>query len=167
MGKCDYVCVLEVSLPPSPPFKQRGEYVCNVCIFSVLQKKKKKTEKKWKGSLSLSFIKPSCACCYSAYSLILQLIQFLDNPLSNPFSDTKHSKAYLLLTVSYHNYYSFINSKSPSGLLVFVSKNLFLVFVVFCSVSGKILPGILSSFIELFLRLFRPCHVAFCSVVVF
>ena len=26
----------------SPPFKQRGEYVCNVCIFSVLQKKKKK-----------------------------------------------------------------------------------------------------------------------------
>ena len=25
-----------------PPFKQRGEYVCNVCIFSVLQKKKKK-----------------------------------------------------------------------------------------------------------------------------
>ena len=41
---------------------------------------KKETERKWKGSLSLSFIKPSCDCCYSAYSLILQLIQFLDNP---------------------------------------------------------------------------------------
>ena len=27
-----------------PPFKQRGEYVCNVCIFSVLQKKKKLKE---------------------------------------------------------------------------------------------------------------------------
>ena len=54
--------------------------MCNVCIFSVLQKKKKKrkeTERKWKGSLSLSFIKPSCACCYSVYSLILQLMQFL------------------------------------------------------------------------------------------
>ena len=25
-----------------PPFKQRGEYVCNVCIFSVLQEKKLK-----------------------------------------------------------------------------------------------------------------------------
>ena len=29
-----------------PPFKQRGEYVCNVCIFSVLQKKE--TERKLK-----------------------------------------------------------------------------------------------------------------------
>ena len=40
------------------------------------KKKKKKTERKWKGFLSLSFIKPSCECCYSAYSLILQVIQF-------------------------------------------------------------------------------------------
>ena len=74
-----------------PTFKQRGEYVCNVCIFSVLQKKKKKkkeTERKWKGSLSLRFIKPSCACCYSAYSLILQLIQFLHHPLSHQIQST-------------------------------------------------------------------------------
>ena len=48
---------------------------------------KKATERKWKGSLSLSFIKPSCACCYSAYSLILQLIQFLDN-LSHQLQNT-------------------------------------------------------------------------------
>ena len=72
----EIMCVVSLT---SPPFKQR-EYVCNVCIFSVLQKKEE-TERKWKGSLSLSFIKPSCACCYSAYSLILQLIEFLDNPL--------------------------------------------------------------------------------------
>ena len=73
-----------------PPFRQRGEYVCNVCIFSVLQKKKKKkdTERKWKLSLSLSFIKSSCACCYSAYSLILQLIQFLDNLISHQIKNT-------------------------------------------------------------------------------
>ena len=43
---------------------------------------------KWKGSLSLSFIKPSCACFYSAYSLILQLIQFLDNPFSHQIQNT-------------------------------------------------------------------------------
>ena len=71
-----------------PPFKQRGEYVCNVCIFSVLQKKKKETERKWKGSLSLSFIKPSCAYCCSAYSLILHLIQFLDNLLYHLIQNT-------------------------------------------------------------------------------
>ena len=41
-----------------------------------------------KGSLSLSFIRPSCACYYSAYSLILQLIQFLDNPLSHQIQNT-------------------------------------------------------------------------------
>ena len=34
-----------------------------------------------------------------------------------------YSIAYLLLTVSYHNYYSFIDS----GPLIFISKNLFLV----------------------------------------
>ena len=58
-----------------------------VCLF-CLAKKKKETERKWKGSLSLSFIKPSCACCYSAYSLILQLMQFLDNPLSHQIQNT-------------------------------------------------------------------------------
>ena len=61
-----------------------------MCAISVsfLSCKKKETERKWKGSLSLSFIKPSCACCYSAYSLILQLIQFLDNPLSHQIQNT-------------------------------------------------------------------------------
>ena len=105
VGKLDYVC----GCLTSPPFKQSGEYVCNVCIFSVLQKKKKKKKlkKNVKSSISLRFIKNTCACCYCAYSLILQLIQFLDNPLSHRIQ--KHSKAYLL-TVSYHNYYSFINS---------------------------------------------------------
>ena len=54
------------------------------CVYLFcLTKRKKETERKWKGSLSLSCIKPSCACCYSAYSLMLQLIQFLDNPLSH------------------------------------------------------------------------------------
>ena len=80
-----------------PPFKQRGEYVCNMCIFSVLGKKE--TERKWKGSLSLSFIKPSFACCYnSAYSQILQLIQFLDNPLSHEIQNT------VKLTFSLHSH---------------------------------------------------------------
>ena len=46
------------------------------------------TERKWNGSLSLSFIKPSCECCYSAYSLILQLIQILDNLLSHQIQNT-------------------------------------------------------------------------------
>ena len=49
---------------------------------------KKENERKWKGSISLSFIKPSCVCCYSAYSLILQLIQFLNNPLSHQIQNT-------------------------------------------------------------------------------
>ena len=63
--------------------------MCNVCIFSVLQKKKKKkkTESKWKGSLSLSFIKPSCAC-FILLTVILQLIQFLDNSLSHQIQNT-------------------------------------------------------------------------------
>ena len=58
--------------------------MCNVCIFSVLEKKE--MESKWKGSLLLSFIKPSCGRCYSAYSL--QLIQFLDNSLSHQIQNT-------------------------------------------------------------------------------
>ena len=40
------------------------------------------------SSLSLSFIKPNCACCYSAYSVILQLIQFLDKLLSHKIQNT-------------------------------------------------------------------------------
>ena len=59
--------------------------MCAMCVSFLSCKKKKK---KWKGSLSLSFIKPSCACCYSAYSLILQLIQFLDNLLSHQIQNT-------------------------------------------------------------------------------
>ena len=35
-----------------PPFKERGEYVCNVCMIVCLAKKKKETERKWKGSLT-------------------------------------------------------------------------------------------------------------------
>ena len=58
------------------------------CVYLFCLAKEKETERKWKGSLSLSFIKPSCACCYSAYSLILQLTQFLDNPLSHQIQDT-------------------------------------------------------------------------------
>ena len=108
-----------------PPHSNKEENMCAMCVSFLSCKKKKKTERKWKGSLSLSFIKPSCACCYSAYSLILQLIQFLDNPLSNPFSDTKHSKAYLLLTVSYHNYYSFINSSLHLGRSFLLAKSFF------------------------------------------
>ena len=42
MGKGDYVFLCCKS--HFPLFKQRGEYVCNVCIFSVLQKKKKLKE---------------------------------------------------------------------------------------------------------------------------
>ena len=59
-----------------------------VYLFCLAKKKRKETERKWKGSLSLSFINPSCACCYSAYSLILQLIQFLDNSLSHQIQNT-------------------------------------------------------------------------------
>ena len=81
----EIMCECVVSL--TSPHSKTGEYVCNVCIFSVLQKKKE-TERKWKGSLSLSCIKPNSACCYSAYSLILQLIQFLDNPLSHQIQNT-------------------------------------------------------------------------------
>ena len=74
-----------------------------MCVSFLSYKKKKKknekeTERKWKGSLSLSFIKPSCACCYSAYSLILQLIQFLDNPLSHQIQNT------VKLTFSLHSH---------------------------------------------------------------
>ena len=59
------------------------------CVYLFcLAKKKKKLKRKWKGSLSLSFIMPSCACCYCAYSLILQLIQFLDNPFSHQIQNT-------------------------------------------------------------------------------
>ena len=68
-----------------PPIQTKRR-ICVQCIFSVLQKKE--TERKMKGSLSLNFIKPSFACCYSAYSLILQLIQFLDNPLSHQIQNT-------------------------------------------------------------------------------
>ena len=60
-----------------------------MCVsFLSFQKKKKVTERKWKGSVSLNFIKPSYACYYSAYSLILQLIQFLDNLLSHQIQNT-------------------------------------------------------------------------------
>ena len=64
--------------------------MCVMCVsfLSCKKKKKKKTEKKFKVSLSPSFFKPSCACCYSAYSLILQLIQFLDNLLSHQIQNT-------------------------------------------------------------------------------
>ena len=58
------------------------------CVHLFCLAKEKETVRKWKGSLSLSFIKPSYACCYSAYSLILQLIQFLDNPLSHQIQNT-------------------------------------------------------------------------------
>ena len=76
--------------------------MCAMCVsFFVLQKKKKETERKWKGSLSLSFIKPSCACCYSAYGLILQLIQFLDNSLSHHIQNIV--KLHFMVTVKYFN----------------------------------------------------------------
>ena len=55
-------------------------------MYVSCQKKKKETETK--TSISLSLIKSSCVCCYSAYSLILQLIQFLDNLLSHQIQNT-------------------------------------------------------------------------------
>ena len=59
------------------------------CVYLFcLVGKKKETERKLKGSGTLSFIKPNCACCYFAYSLTLQLIQFLDNLLSHQIQNT-------------------------------------------------------------------------------
>ena len=96
--------------------------MCVSFLSCKKKKKKKETERKWKGLLSLSFIKPRYACFYSDYSLILQLIQFLDNPLSHQI---QNSKAYLLLTVSYHNYYSFINSSLHLGRSFLLAKTFF------------------------------------------
>ena len=65
--------------------------MCAMCVSFLSckkKKKKKKAERRWNGSLSLSFIKPNCACCYSAYRQILQLIQFYDNPLSRQIQKT-------------------------------------------------------------------------------
>ena len=59
-----------------------------VYLFCLAKKKKKRKLKENGKDHSVSFIKPSCACCYSAYSLILQLIQFLDNPLSHRIQNT-------------------------------------------------------------------------------
>ena len=71
------------------------------CVYIFcLAKKKKETERKWKGLLSLSFIKSSCACRYAAYSLILQLIQFLDN-LDNPLSHQIQSTVKLTFVQSH------------------------------------------------------------------
>ena len=61
--KCDGeirlgVCVASLTSPHS----NRGEYVRNVYLFCLTKKKKKKEiERKGRGSLSLSFIKPSLA----------------------------------------------------------------------------------------------------------
>ena len=59
--------------------------------------------------------------------LILQLLQFLNNPL---FHQIQNSKAYILHIVSYHNYYSVNNPSLHPGRFIFVSKNLFLVKMV-------------------------------------
>ena len=74
----------DVSLTSHHSNKQ--DNICAMCVSFLSCKKE--TERKWKGSLSLSFIKPSCACCNFAYSIILQLIQFLDNPLSHQIQNT-------------------------------------------------------------------------------
>ena len=44
MGGSEIMCVCVCCKSHFPPFKQRGKYVCNVCIFSILQKKKKLKE---------------------------------------------------------------------------------------------------------------------------
>ena len=98
------------------------------CVYLFCLAKKKETERKRKGSFSLSFIKPSCACCYPAYSLILQLIQFLDNPLSHQIQNT------VKLTFSLQS-----PTTTTTALLTqvsiraahFVSKNLFLVLALY------------------------------------
>ena len=78
------VCVVSLTSRHS----NKEENMCAMCVSFLSCTKKKETERKWKGSLSRSFITPSCACCYSAYSLILQLIQFLDNTLSHQIQNT-------------------------------------------------------------------------------
>ena len=81
----EIMCVCVVSLTSPIQTKMR---ICVHCVYLFCLAKEKETERKWKVSLSLSFIKPSCACCYSGYNLILQLLQFLDNPLSHQIQNT-------------------------------------------------------------------------------
>ena len=70
------------------------------------------------------FIKPSCACmllfCLQSNTATDTVFRYTTFP-----SDTKHSKAYLLLTVSYHNYYSFINSSLHLGRSFLLAKIFF------------------------------------------
>ena len=83
-----------VSLPPHS--KRR---ICVQCehLFCLAKKtpKKQKTPKKMERFTLTELYQ---ACCYTAYSLILQLIQFLDNPLSHQIQNT------VKLTFSLHSH---------------------------------------------------------------